>query len=82
MPTQNWSLNLQILTSGGFRSAAPHSTTKFGGMCFFPMHPQHYLCSTTPVTVRAGPSMSTPSIRWNVEMPCRHVRIQCNRFLC
>jgi hypothetical protein len=35
LPTADWFLNLPILTSGGFRGAGTHSTTKFGGMCFF-----------------------------------------------
>jgi hypothetical protein len=34
LPTQDWMRNLQILTSGGFRCAGTHATTKFGGMCF------------------------------------------------
>src|SRR5262249_151676 len=32
VPTADWMLSLQILTSGGFRSLRPHSTTKLGGM--------------------------------------------------
>src|SRR5882724_4810541 len=32
VPIRDWFLNLQILTSGGFRGADTHSTTKFGGM--------------------------------------------------
>ena len=32
VPTRAWFLNLQILTSGGFRYAVTHSTTSCGGM--------------------------------------------------
>jgi hypothetical protein len=32
VPTTDWCLNLQILTSGGFRCAVTCSTTKCGGM--------------------------------------------------
>jgi hypothetical protein len=33
LPTTDWFLNLQILTSGGFRCVGTPATTKFGGMC-------------------------------------------------
>src|SRR5229473_4906982 len=33
VPTADWMLNLQILTSGGFRSAVTASTTSCDGMC-------------------------------------------------
>jgi hypothetical protein len=35
VPTRDWFLNLQILTSGGFRWAVTRFTTKFGGMWIF-----------------------------------------------
>jgi len=33
VPTPDWFLNLQILTSGGFRGEVTHATTKLSGMC-------------------------------------------------
>jgi hypothetical protein len=36
VPTRDWFLNLQILTSGGFRCVVTRSTTKFGGMWNYP----------------------------------------------
>jgi hypothetical protein len=35
--TRDWCLNLQILTSGGFRCAGTHATTKSDGMWNFPV---------------------------------------------
>jgi len=37
VPTPDWMLNLQILTSGGFQWVGTHSTTKLGGMWVFRM---------------------------------------------
>jgi hypothetical protein len=37
VPTRDWLLNLQILTSGGFRCVVIPLTTKLGGMCQFPL---------------------------------------------
>ena len=36
VPTRDWLLNLQILTSGGLRGAMTRSTTKFDGMWILP----------------------------------------------
>jgi hypothetical protein len=36
VPTRDWFLNLQILTSGGLRGAVIRLTTNLGGMCIFP----------------------------------------------
>jgi hypothetical protein len=33
VPTTDWMLNLQILTSGGYRPAGMATTTSFGGIC-------------------------------------------------
>jgi hypothetical protein len=35
LPTDDWFLNLQVLTCGGFRWTLPDSTTKFEGVCSF-----------------------------------------------
>src|SRR5262249_8498987 len=49
VPTADWVLNLQILTSAGIRRAGIHLTTKSGGMWYFPIQ----VCNVFSCTLKS-----------------------------